>query len=60
MTDEARGYYQEQSQRIRQLAANAHSTETRDQFLALAEQYERLGQASRRPLSSPIHGEMHR
>jgi len=47
------GYYQEQSQRIRRLAADAHSSETRAQFLALAEQYERLaGQAARRPDTS--------
>lgn len=39
-------YYQDQAQRIRHLAATAHSDETRQQFLTLAEQYERLaGQA---------------
>ncbi len=51
MTDKAGSpatYYQEQSQLIRRLAVDAHSSETRDQFLALAEQYERLaGQAAR-------------
>lgn len=52
--DHTAGYYQEQSQRIRKLAADAHSSETRDQFLALAQQYERLaGQAASRPRSSP-------
>lgn len=38
--------YYDQAQRIRQMAADAHSEETRTQFLTLAEQYERLaGQA---------------
>jgi len=41
-------YYHDQAQRIRQMAAEAHSDETRKQFLTLAEQYERLaGQALR-------------
>jgi hypothetical protein len=41
-------HYHDQAQRIRQLADQAHSAETRQQFLALAGQYERLaGQALR-------------
>lgn len=41
-------HYHDQAQRIRQLADEAHSDETRKQFLALAGQYERLaGQALR-------------
>lgn len=52
MTDEYLSpvtHYEEQAQRIRQLAVEAHSPETRDQFITLAEQYERLaGQAARR------------
>ncbi len=47
-------YYLDQAQRIRRLASDAHSLETRDQFLALAEQYERLaGQATRPSPTSP-------
>jgi hypothetical protein len=47
-------HYHDQAQRIRSLAAEAHSLETRDQFLALAEQYERLaGQAARLPSPRP-------
>ena len=39
-------HYHDQAQRIRHMAETAHSDETRRQFLALAEQYERLaGQA---------------
>lgn len=52
MADEAvpaAGHYHEQSLRIRRLAADAHSIETRDQFLALAAQYDRLDQAAQRP-----------
>lgn len=54
MTDKAGSpamYYQEQSLLIRRLAVDAHSSETRDQFLVLADQYERLaGQAARQPI----------
>jgi hypothetical protein len=56
MTDDRRPsiYYYEQAQRIRQLAADAHSDETRGQFLTLAEQYERLAsQACKTSMASP-------